>query len=127
MREKLGTRLEIVLGIAALAVAMSAGVAFGAPVLRPGVVSAPGMSGVCTDCHRYAKSTPPAANSPSAEPPSTSRPSASPRVVNPPRAGEDSDNGDVESRDADGRHKATRHHAKSRHLRGRHIRRHRND
>jgi len=41
--------------IAAFVLAMTAGAAFAAPVLQPGVTSYPGMSGTCTDCHTYAK------------------------------------------------------------------------
>ena len=58
----LGTpaKKAIVVAIAVTAiVAGSVASAFAAPVLQPGVTSAPGMSGVCTDCHVYA--TPPVA------------------------------------------------------------------
>jgi len=47
-----------IVGVLALAVLIiSAGTALAAPVLMPGVTSAPGMSGTCTDCHTYAPSS----------------------------------------------------------------------
>jgi hypothetical protein len=59
--------------------------ALAAPVLQPGVTSAPGMSGVCTDCHVYAK-TP--ATPPVVTPPVVTPPTVTPPVVTPPSAGE---------------------------------------
>jgi hypothetical protein len=43
---------------AAFVLAMSAAAAFAAPVLQPGVTSWPGMSGTCTNCHKYATASP---------------------------------------------------------------------
>ena len=51
---------------AVAAVFAFAGVALAAPVLQPGVTSAPGMSGTCTSCHTYAKPATTAANKPKA-------------------------------------------------------------
>jgi hypothetical protein len=65
MRKSLVKKAAIVAAIAAVATAAFAGTAFAAPVLQPGVTSAPGMSGVCTDCHTYAK---PAVAKPAATP-----------------------------------------------------------
>jgi len=65
-------------GLVALAsiaiVAVFVATALAAPVLQPGVTSAPGMSGVCTDCHTYAKPpvvTPPVVTPPVVTPPTT--------------------------------------------------------
>ena len=70
-------------GLVALAsiaiVAVFVATAFAAPVLQPGVTSAPGMSGVCTNCHAYAKPpvvTPPVVTPPAVTPPTTTSPGA---------------------------------------------------
>lgn len=55
MQRNLSTKAAFAVAIAIIVVAMSAVAAFAAPVLQPGVTSAPGMSGTCTDCHTYAK------------------------------------------------------------------------
>ena len=68
-------------GLVALAsiaiVAVFVATAFAAPVLQPGVTSAPGMSGVCTNCHTYAKP-------PVVTPPVVTPPTVTPPVVTPP-------------------------------------------
>ena len=63
-------------------VAASVATALAAPVLQPGVTSAPGMSGVCTDCHVYA--TPPVVTPPVVTPPVVTPPVVTPPVVTPP-------------------------------------------
>ena len=59
MHKTLSKKIVIVGMVAALALVLSAGAAFAAPVLAPGTTSAPGMSGTCTDCHTYATPTAP--------------------------------------------------------------------
>ena len=63
---------------AVFVLAMTAAVAFAAPVLQPGVTSAPGMSGTCTNCHTYA-STPAAPAKPKIKKTAVSRPYVSKR------------------------------------------------
>ena len=55
MHTSLRKRAAVVLAMAAVAALVSATTAFAVPVLQPGVTSAPGMSGTCTNCHAYAK------------------------------------------------------------------------
>lgn len=54
MHKSLRKRAAVVFAIAAVAALVTAGTALAAPVLQPGVTSAPGMSGTCTNCHTYA-------------------------------------------------------------------------
>jgi len=54
MRNSLGRKTVIATAAAVVALAVFAGTALAAPVLQPGVTSAPGMSGRCTKCHTYA-------------------------------------------------------------------------
>jgi hypothetical protein len=75
MKKTHGTKAAIAAAVAAAAIVLSAGVALAAPVLQPGVTSAPGMSGNCASCHRYAK---PAAAMP--KPMMTSAMMSQPRV-----------------------------------------------
>jgi hypothetical protein len=63
-------------------VALAATALVAAPVLQPGVTSAPGMTGVCTDCHVYA--TPPVVTPPVVTPPVVTPPVVTPPVVTPP-------------------------------------------
>ncbi|HEY5540268.1 MAG TPA: hypothetical protein VIL41_02310 [Coriobacteriia bacterium] len=76
MRKHLGKRVAIVFVAAAVAAIVAAGTALAAPVLQPGVNSAPGMSGTCTNCHTYAKPAvaKPAVAKPAAKPVLFSRP-----------------------------------------------------
>jgi hypothetical protein len=105
-------------------VAASVATALAAPVLQPGVTSAPGMSGVCTDCHVYA--TPPAPTPPPVvTPPVVTPPVVTPPVVTPPappvvtpgaEVGHDSDEGDKPAVKKTTHHKKhpktkTHHHA----------------
>jgi hypothetical protein len=126
-------------GLVALAatalVAASVATALAAPVLQPGVTSAPGMSGVCTDCHVYATApvvtppvvtppvvTPPVVTPPVVTPPVVTPPVVTPPVVTPPVVtpgtgdGHDSEEGDkpvVKKASHEKHHKAkTRHHAR---------------
>lgn len=55
MRKTLSKKAVLAAAIAVVAIAITAGAAFAAPVLQPGVTSAPGMSGTCTNCHTYAQ------------------------------------------------------------------------
>lgn len=54
MRKTLSNKAVVAVAVALVALAITAGAAFAAPVLQPGVTSAPGMSGTCTNCHTYA-------------------------------------------------------------------------
>jgi hypothetical protein len=54
MRKFSRQNVAIVAVSGAFVLALSAAAAFAAPVLQPGVTSAPGMSGTCTNCHTYA-------------------------------------------------------------------------
>ena len=105
---------------AAIAIlALSVATAFGAPVLQPGVTSAPNMSGVCTNCHVYA--TPPVVTPPVVTPPVVTPPVVTPPVVTPPSAGDDHEKADVEkahkTQKAEKAHKAKKHaHKVVRHL-----------
>jgi hypothetical protein len=66
MRRIFTTRAAIIIAVATIMVAISAGVSLGAPVLPYGMTSAPGMSGTCTNCHAYAPAptTPPVVTPP---------------------------------------------------------------
>ena len=57
MEKTFGKRVAIVAAAATVVVALSASVALAAPVLPYGTTSAPGMSGTCTKCHTYSKSS----------------------------------------------------------------------
>ena len=57
MQMSLGKRSLVVGTAAVVAFVVYTGSAFAAPVLQPGVTSAPGMSGKCTSCHSYASSS----------------------------------------------------------------------
>ncbi len=72
MHRNLGKKAALAAALAIVALAFSATTAFAAPVLRPGVTSAPGMSGKCTNCHAYAAAKAPAAKR--AKPTSVSHP-----------------------------------------------------
>ena len=113
-------------GIVALAtcaiVAIFAATAFAAPVLQPGVTSAPGMSGVCTDCHVYASAptTPPVVTPPVVTPPVVTPPVVTPPVVTPPTTttpsvGKEHDGDDNEKPAAKKAAKAKHHQRKARH------------
>lgn len=54
MRNTLSKKAIVAAAVALVALAITAGAAFAAPVLQPGTTSAPGMSGTCTNCHTYA-------------------------------------------------------------------------
>jgi hypothetical protein len=54
MRKNLGKKLVFALAAVVVVLALSASVAFAIPVLQPGQTSAPGMSGNCASCHKYA-------------------------------------------------------------------------
>jgi hypothetical protein len=109
--KRVHSKALIVAATAILAIAVTAGVAFAAPVLQPGVTSAPGMSGVCTDCHTYATAptTPPVVTPPT-------NPA-------PPTAGEN-EKGDNEKPVVHKAKKAKHHKAAKRHVaRARHAER----
>jgi len=57
MHRTLSKKAVVATAIALVVVAITAAAAFAAPVLKPGTTSAPGMSGTCTHCHKYAKTT----------------------------------------------------------------------
>jgi hypothetical protein len=103
MRKHLSKKTIQLVGFVVVIALMTAGVAFAAPVLQPGVTSAPGMSGVCTDCHTYAT------------PPASSGGTATPTPSTPPSAG----SGEHEKDDGDkpATHKAKKHkkHKKAKH------------
>jgi hypothetical protein len=104
--------------------ALSVTTAFGASVLQPGVTSAPGMSGVCTDCHTYAKPpvvtppvvTPPVVTPPVVTPPVVTPPVVTPPVVTPPSAGDDHEKADNADK-TEKAHKAHKAHKTKRHAR----------
>jgi hypothetical protein len=69
MRKNLGKKLVVTVAATIVVVALSAGVAFAAPVLQPGRTSGPHNSrGTCSNCHTYA------APKPAAQPTLFSRP-----------------------------------------------------
>ena len=103
--------------IAATAIlALSVATVFGATVLQPGVRSAPGMSGVCTNCHVYAK--PAVVKPPVVKPPVVKPPVVKPPVVTAPSAGDDHEKADGHEADnADKTKKAHKVHKAKRHAR----------
>jgi hypothetical protein len=82
MRRILAKKTWLVAIAATAFMAVTVATAFAAPVLQPGVTSAPGMSGVCSDCHTYA--TPPVVTPPVVTPPVVTTPVATPPGVTPP-------------------------------------------
>ena len=114
-------KAKFVAAAAIAIIALSVATAFGAPVLQPGVTSAPGMSGVCTNCHVYATPpvvkppvvTPPVVTPPVVTPPVVTPPVVTPPVVAPPSAGDDHEKADVEKphkvKKAVKAHKAKKH------------------
>jgi len=101
MRKTPAKKAAIVVVIAMALIALSAAIALGAPVLQPGTTSAPGMSGVCTDCHVYA--TTPVVTPPVVTPPSTT----------PPSAGESHDSDEAPRPVAKASHHKKHHHRKA--------------
>ena len=97
-------------GLVALAsiaiVAVFVATALAAPVLQPGVTSAPGMSGVCTNCHTYA--TPPVVTPPVVTPPVVTPPTTTPVAG----AGHENEGSD-EHVAKKAVHKKKRHHRKA--------------
>lgn len=111
MRRTLPKKAGLVALAAIAIIAVFVATALGAPVLQPGVTSAPGMSGVCTNCHTYA--TPPVVTPPApGVPPVVTPPAVTPPVVGAGHESEGSD-GHVAKKAVHKKHhhrKAVRHH-----------------